>query len=161
MLTERLKTVLPSLISKNQTANDKGKFISEGGRLISGTLEISDNLKIKRLLMTLDTGKAFDSVNHLFLITSLDKHGIEDFIKWIQILIQNKETCIINGGTATNYFELEKFTREGDPISAYLFVLVLEITFLFIMKNESINRLNNFEKKHFYKLRIQMILHFS
>ena len=64
-----------------------------------------------------------------------------------QILIQNKETCIINGGRTTNYFEPEKFTREGDPISAYLFILVLEITFLFIMKNESINCLNIFEKK--------------
>ena len=124
MLTERLKTVLPSLISKNQTANDKGKFISEGGRLISGTLEISDNLKIKRLLMTLDTGKAFDSVNHLFLITSLDKHGIEDFIKWIQILIQNKETCIINGGQQQIILSLKNLLEkviQFQHICLYLF----------------------------------------
>ena len=82
VLAERLKTTLPFLISKFQTAYIKRRFISEGGRLMSHILEISDNLEIKRLLMTLDTGKAFDSVNHLFLITSLEKHGIEDFIKW-------------------------------------------------------------------------------
>ena len=66
MLDERLKEVLPSLISKNQTAYVKGRFISEGGRLISDIHEISDNLKIKGYLVTQDTEKAFDLVNHLF-----------------------------------------------------------------------------------------------
>ena len=66
VLDEGLKEVLPSLISKNQTAYVKGRFISEGGRLISDIHEISDNLKIKGYLVTLDTEKAFDLVNHLF-----------------------------------------------------------------------------------------------
>ena len=66
VLDERLKEVLPSLISKNQTAYVKGRFISEGGRLISDIHEISDNLKIKGYLVTQDTEKAFDLVNHLF-----------------------------------------------------------------------------------------------
>ena len=39
VLLERLKKVFPSLISKNQTAHVKGRFISEGGRLISDILE--------------------------------------------------------------------------------------------------------------------------
>ena len=53
--------------------------------------------------MTLDTEKAFDSVNHLLLITALEKYGFkEGFIKWIQILIQNQESCVINEGTTTN-----------------------------------------------------------
>ena len=66
VLDEGLKEVLPSLISKNQTAYVKGRFISEGGRIISDIHEISDNLKIKGYLVTLDTEKAFDLVNHLF-----------------------------------------------------------------------------------------------
>ena len=62
--------------------------------------------------MTLDIQKAFDSVSHLFLITALEKYDFkEGFIKWIQILIKNLESCVINGGTTTNYFNLERGTR--------------------------------------------------
>ena len=84
--------------------------------------------------MSLDIEKAFDSVNHLFLITALEKNDFkEGFIKWIQILIQNQESWVINGGTTTNYFKPERGTRQDNPISAYLFVLALEIGFLFIL----------------------------
>ena len=87
--------------------------------------------------MTVDIGKAFDSINHCFLIKVLEKYGFEkDFIKWIKILLQNQESYIVNGGTTTNYFKLEKDARQGDPISAYLFIIVLEIVFLFTKESK-------------------------
>ena len=66
LLAKRLKNVLSPLISDNQTAYVNGRFISEGGRLISGILEISDMLSLKGLLLTVDIQKAFDSVNQQF-----------------------------------------------------------------------------------------------
>ena len=75
--------------------------------------------------MTVDIEKAFDSINHCFLIKVLEKYGFEKyFIKWIKILVQNQESCIVNGGTTTNNLKFEKGTRQNDPISAYLFILV-------------------------------------
>ena len=101
--------------------------------------------------MTLDIEKAFDSVNYLFLITALEKYGfIEDFIKCLKIIIQYQESCVINRGTTTNYFKLERGNRQGDLISAYLFILVLETAFLFIMQNEKINGLIIFENSFLY-----------
>ena len=68
-----------------------------------------------------------------FLITALKIFGFgETFFKWIQTLLRNKESCIISGGTTTKYFKLEKGTRQGDPIFAHLFILVIEIAFLYI-----------------------------
>ena len=75
--------------------------------------------------MTVDIEKAFDSINHLFLIKVLEKYSFEkDFIKWIKILLQNPGPCIVNGGTTTNYFWFEKGIRQGETISAYLFIIV-------------------------------------
>ena len=66
----------------------------------------------------------------------------ETFIKWIQILLRNQESYIINGWTTTKYFKLQKDTRQGDPISAYLFILVLEIVFIFNEENKNIKGIN-------------------
>ena len=135
VLAERLKKVLSSLISKNQSAYVKRIFISKGSRLICDILEISGNLKIKGFLMTPDIEKAFDSVNHLFLITALQKYGFEeDFIKWIQILIQNQKSCAINRGTTTHCFKLERGTRHGDPISAYFLYFFRNCIFIYHAK---------------------------
>ena len=41
-LSERLKNVLSSLISTQQTAYIKNRFIGEGGRLISDIVNICD-----------------------------------------------------------------------------------------------------------------------
>ena len=72
--------------------------------------------------MTVDIEKVFDSINHCFLIKVLEKFCFEKgFIKWIKILLQNQESCIVNRGTTANYFKLEKSTRQGHQISACSF----------------------------------------
>ena len=71
----RLKNVLPSIISTNQTAYVNKRCISESGRLISDILEICDKQKIGGFLVTMDIEKAFDSLVHNFLLTVLAKFG--------------------------------------------------------------------------------------
>ena len=60
--------------------------------------------------------KAFESVNHLFKVSALEKYGFKNnFIGWIKLMLENQEFCIINGGQITNYFKLEEGTRQGQP----------------------------------------------
>ena len=61
--------------------------------------------------------------------------------------------------TATKYFKLEKGTRQRDPISAYLFILVLEIAIIFIKENKNIKGLI-FLTIYSYILLMQMIQYF-
>ena len=70
------------MISSQQTAYVKNRHIGKSGRLISDIIEIA---KIKKgFLVTMDIEKAFDSLDHKFLIYALEKFGFgknKDFIK--------------------------------------------------------------------------------
>ena len=91
----RVKNVLPSLIDPRQTAYVNGRFINESGRLISDIIETCDKEGISGYLMTIDFQKAFDSLNHTFLLATLKKYGFgDDFIDWVKILLKDSESCV-------------------------------------------------------------------
>ena len=145
-LSKRLKNVLSSLILDNESAYVDGRFISEGRRLIEDVLQITDALKLNGMLVTVDIQDVFDSVNQQFLTLALRRYGFgKTFIKWMKTLLNNQESCIINGEITTKYFRLDKDARQGDPISAYLFILVLEIVFNLIKQNKDIHGLTFFD----------------
>ena len=101
--------------------------------------------------MTVDIEKAFDSINHSFLMCVLKKFGFgNDFRKWIQILMKNPESCVVNGGKIRPYFKLERGTRQGDPILAYLIILALEVVFSLIKANPDIEGLQFFSHTFLY-----------
>ena len=117
---------------------------------MSDIFEVCDFLKLKGLLLTVDIEKSFDSLNHNFLSRILENYGFNhDFLKWISILLQNQESCVINGGKTTRYFPLKTGIRQGDPISAYLFIVVLEIVFIFVKKVKMF-RPDNFNNQFLY-----------
>ena len=64
--------------------------------------------------------------------------------------LTDQESCVINGGSTTSYFKLEKGARQGDPSSAYLFIIALEITFAMIKSNPNIKGLNIFNSNYLY-----------
>ena len=50
-----------------------------------------------------------------------------------------KESCIIKEGVTTRYFKLERGTCQGDSLSAYLSILVLEAVSGLIKSNQNKN----------------------
>ena len=87
VLSTRIKGVLPYLISSNQTAYVKNRFITESGRLILDILGKAKILALESSVVTIDIEKAFDSVNHCFLLQILQKYGFGiDFVSWIKTI---------------------------------------------------------------------------
>ena len=96
---------MPTLISSQQTAYVKNRFIGESGRLISDIIEISGWFNITGFLVTMDIEKAFDSLDHIFLNYVLKKFSFgKKFITWIEVLLKDQQSSVINGGTTTQYF---------------------------------------------------------
>ena len=63
-----------NLISEKKIVHLNNRLISNGGRLISDIVEITDLLHIEGILLTVDIEKAFESVNNLFLVSALEKY---------------------------------------------------------------------------------------
>ena len=59
---------------------------------------------------------------------------------------------MINGGHTTKYFRLKEEARKGDPISAYLFILALEILFIFIKFDKNIDGIGIFNHEYLYSV---------
>ena len=53
--------------------------------------------------------KAFDFLDHHFLISALEKYGFgKNFISWVKIFLRNQESFVLNGSTTTKHFLLGK-----------------------------------------------------
>ena len=114
VLSTRIKNVLPLLIYSNQKAHVKNRFISVSGRVISDILEISNSLALEDFLIRVDIEKAFDSVNHCFILHILRKFqfGI-DFVGWIK--------TIVKGAKTTKYFK-RRSTRRSNFCVFFLYL---------------------------------------
>ena len=99
----------------------------------------------------MDIVKAFDSLNQFFLLAVLKKFGFgTSFIDWIEAILNKLESCVISSGKITQYFQLNRGARQGDPISAYLFILVMEVLFTLIKNNEKIQGLDILNYRFLY-----------
>lgn len=66
-------------------------------------------MNIDGFLVTVDIEKAFDFVNYYFLILVLKTLDFRKvFLKWIQLLLTNQESCIINGGITRGILRWKK-----------------------------------------------------
>ena len=75
ILANRLASKLDQLVSPNQSAFTKGRFILGNFMLVQHTIKFLHQQKQARVLMKLDITKAFDSVSWPFLLEVLRNLG--------------------------------------------------------------------------------------
>ena len=130
VLAEKLKQICKHIISEEQLAYVEGNDVHEGHLLMNKVLELTRTKKVSGLAGCIDFKGAFDSVRHGFIYTTLSKMGLgANFIGMIKSLYNNNISAVLNFGTTTSWIDLERSCRQGDPVSAYLFILVMEVLF--------------------------------
>ena len=127
VLSERLKYVLPSIIHSTQTAV-YGRKIDQNIHLVRDLIEISNRENDTTAFLFLDQEKAFDRVNHEFLFKTMKAFGLgETFIHWVKTIYSNASSILNINGYFSETIPLQRGVRQGCPLSALLYVLVIEV----------------------------------
>ena len=80
------------------------------------------------MILSIDAEKAFDKIQHPFLIKSLEKVEIEGtYLNIIKAIYEKPTANIILNAEKLRAFSLRSGTRQGCPLSLLLFHIVLEV----------------------------------
>ena len=140
LFAERLKKVLHKIINQDQTGYLKGRFIGQNIRLIDDVLFFTNQHNVPGVIMTIDFEKAFDSLNWNFLDKVLQNYNFgEKFRFYVKTLYNGIESAVTNNGHASEFFTLERGVRQGCPLSAYLFIIAVEVLAHKIRNDDKIN----------------------
>jgi len=80
-IATRLKKGIADIISETQSGFIKGRVIYNNIRLVMNSLDYSDLIDDDRFILFLDFYKAFDSVEHKFILKTLHHFGFGDKFK--------------------------------------------------------------------------------
>jgi hypothetical protein len=130
VLANRLKVVLPKVISKYQSAFVPGRLITDNILVAYETLHtMATRMKGRKGYMAIkvDMSKTYDRVEWSFLEGMMNQLGFAE--KWVSLVMRCVKTVsysiLVNGGP-TESFKPTRGIRQGDPLSLYLFLLCVE-----------------------------------
>ena len=87
------------------------------------------------MIILIDAEKAFDKVQHPIMIKTLSKVGVEGtYLNKIKAIYEKPTANIILNGRKLKAFPLRSGTRQGCPLSPFLFNIVLETTVIRLEK---------------------------
>ena len=123
-----MKPALQRIIQENQKAYLPGRYIGEATRSVYDILDYSIRNKTVGHAILVDFKKAFDSISHKFLKSTLKIFNFsEKIIHWINPILSDFSTQTLVNGHLGEIIELLRGCRQGDPIAGYLFILTIEI----------------------------------
>ena len=89
------------------------------------------------MIISIDAEKAFDKIQHPFMIKTLQKSGIEGtYLNIIKDIYGKPTANIILNGEKLKAFSLKSGQRQGCPLSALLFNIILDVLATAIKKQK-------------------------
>lgn len=139
VMSNRLKNVIPKIISASQTSCIVGRDISDTIASIRDIIHMTEINDSEGYILKIDQEKAFDRVSHTYLFRLLEKFGFgPTFCRWIKIFYNQIYSAVKCNGHVSKYFQIKNSVRQGCPLSALLFVLTAEPLALHIKANSDI-----------------------
>ncbi|RVW81102.1 putative ribonuclease H protein [Vitis vinifera] len=122
-----MQKVMGKLVSKSQNAFVEGRQILDASLIANEAIHSMQKSGGGGILCKLDIEKAYDHVNWSFLFWLMEMMGFgAKWISWIQWCIGTVSFSVLINGTSSGFFKSSRGLRQGDPLSLYLFVTVME-----------------------------------
>lgn len=139
IMSNRLKRVLPDIISPYQSCCIMGRDISDNISNVRDIIDLVEKDNLEGYILKIDQEEAFDRVSHTYLSKVLDKFGFSDFfIQWMNFFYNGIHSSVKCNGFMTKFSPIKNSVRQGCPISALIYVLVAEPLGQSLLKNEDI-----------------------
>ena len=126
-LSIHLASHIHSMIHPDQTGFIPKRTIFDPIRLCQSMCAYADFMEEDGTIIALDQEKAYDKIDHHYLLETLKKFQLPDkFIRTVHSLYENAETAVIINGVISSPFKVSRGVRQGDPLSCLLFNLAIE-----------------------------------
>jgi len=78
------------------------------------------------LIVSLDAKKAFDSVSHEYIRSTLDAFGLANFIPIFNLLYAQQRVYINVNGRMLDGYQIKNGVKQGDSLSCILFIMCMD-----------------------------------
>ena len=129
VLANRLKIILPKIITKHQSIFTKSRLISDNILVAFESLHSMQKHKEKDDFMAikLDTSKVYDRVEWPYLKVVMAKFGFNvQWIKLIMLCVTTVSYLVLVNGKPKGMIHPSRGIRQGDLLSPFLFLLCIE-----------------------------------
>ncbi|CAM2097471.1 unnamed protein product [Caretta caretta] len=123
----RLGSVLADVIHPDQTYTVPDHSIFDNLFLVQDLLELGRRDGLSFALLSLDQEKAFDRVDHRYLLSTLQAFGFgPQFVGFLRVLYASAECLVKLNWTLTEPVSFGQGIRQGCPLSGQLYALAIE-----------------------------------
>lgn len=127
LLANSLKMVMDKIISECQTSFIGKWQIMDSVLALNEILDEAKRRRKKCLVFKADFERAYDSVNWNFLDLMMEKLGFSNtWRKWIRECLSSALVVVLLNGGPKKEFRPERGLHQGDPLSPFLFLIVVE-----------------------------------